>query len=76
MCIRDRNCDLLAINKIDLAPYVGADLAVMERDAKAVRGNKPSLFINCKTGQGVEKVVDHLVRDILFESPPKAVARA
>ena len=70
------NCDLLAINKIDLAPYVGADLAVMERDAKAVRGNKPSLFINCKTGQGVEKVVDHLVRDILFESPPKAVARA
>jgi urease accessory protein len=70
------NCDLLVINKVDLAPYVGADLAVMERDAKTVRGDKPSLFINCRTGQGVEKVVDHLVRDILFESPPKAVARA
>jgi urease accessory protein len=70
------NCDLLVINKVDLAPYVGADLAVMERDAKTVRGNKPSLFINCKTGLGVEKVVDHLVKDILFESPPKTVARA
>jgi len=70
------NCDLLVINKVDLAPYVGADLAVMERDAKTVRGNKPTLFINCRTGQGVEKVVDHLVRDILFESPPKTVARA
>ena len=70
------NCDLLVINKVDLAPYVGADLGVMEKDAKTVRGDKPSLFINCRTGQGVEKVVDHLVRDILFESPPKAVARA
>ena len=70
------NCDLLVINKIDLAPYVGADLAVMEGDARAVRGNKPFLFINCKTGQGVEQVVDHLVKDVLFESPPKTVARA
>jgi urease accessory protein len=70
------NCDLLVINKVDLAPYVGADLAVMEGDARAVRGNKPFLFINCKTGQGVEQVVDHLVKDVLFESPPKTVARA
>lgn len=70
------NCDLLVINKIDLAPYVGADLAVMEGDARAVRGNKPFLFINCKTGQGVEQVVDYLVKDVLFESPPKTVARA
>jgi urease accessory protein len=70
------NCDLLVINKIDLAPYVGADLAVMEGDAKTVRGDKPSLFINCKTGRGVEEVVDHLVRDVLFESPPRSVAGA
>jgi len=70
------NCDLLVINKIDLAPYVGADLAVMEGDAKTVRGDKPSLFINCKTGRGVEEVVDHLIKDILFESPPKSVAEA
>src|SRR5947208_11590017 len=60
------NCDLLVINKIDLAPYVEADLAVMEGDARAVRGNKPFLFTNCKTGQGVEGVVDHIVKDVLF----------
>jgi urease accessory protein len=70
------NCDLLVINKIDLAPYVEADLAVMEGDARAVRGNKPFLFTNCKTGQGVEGVVDHIVKDVLFESPPKTVAVA
>jgi urease accessory protein len=68
-------CDLLVINKIDLAPHVGADLAVMEMDAKQVRGNKPYTFVNCKTGQGVREVADHIVRDVLFESPPKAVAR-
>ena len=44
-------CDLLVINKIDLAPHVGADLSIMERDAKAVRGDKPSVFVNSKTGQ-------------------------
>jgi len=70
------NCDLLVINKIDLAPYVGADLAVMEGDARAVRVGKPFLFTNCKTGQGVEEVVDHIVKDVLFESPPKNVAVA
>ncbi|MGH9918433.1 MAG: GTP-binding protein, partial [Nitrososphaerales archaeon] len=70
------NCDLLVINKIDLAPYVGADLAVMEGDARVVRGNKPYLLTNCRTGQGVEQVVDHIVRDVLFDSPPKTVAVA
>ncbi len=68
-------CDLLVINKIDLAPIVGADLSVMDRDAKIVRETKPYVFVNCKTGEGVEKVSDHLVRDVLFESPPKAIAR-
>jgi urease accessory protein len=64
-------CDLLVINKIDIAPYVGADLKIMERDAAAVRGSKPSIFVNSKTGQGIEQVVFHLIRDVLFDSPPK-----
>ena len=64
-------CDLLVINKIDIAPYVGADLKIMERDAAIVRGNKPSIFVNSKTGQGIEEVVFHLIRDVLFDSPPK-----
>lgn len=68
-------CDLLVINKIDLAPHVGADLTVMENDAKGVRGSRPYAFVNCKTGQGIREVADHIIRDVLFESPPKAVAR-
>jgi urease accessory protein len=66
------NCDLLVINKIDIAPYVGADLKIMERDAKIVRGNRPTLFVNSKTGQGVNAVVSHIIRDILFEALPKS----
>ena len=69
------NCDLLVINKIDLAPHVGADLSIMERDAKEVRGNKPYVLVNCRTGQGIKEVTEHLVRDVLFESAPKAVVR-
>lgn len=69
------NCDLLVVNKIDIAPYVGADLGIMERDAKIVRGDKPYVFVNCKTGQGVKKVAEHIIRDVLFESPPKAVVK-
>ena len=68
------SCDLLVINKIDLAPYVGADLGIMERDAKAVRGNKPYVLVNCQTGQGVKEVTEHIIRDVLFESAPKAIA--
>jgi len=67
-------CDLLVINKIDLAPHVGADLKVMERDAKAVRGSKPFEFVNCRTGEGIDRVAGHIVRDVLFELPPKARA--
>src|ERR671923_457031 len=68
-------CDLLAINKIDIAPYVGADLSIMERDAKAVRGNKPYVLVNSRTGQGAKEVTEYIIRDVLFESPPKAVAK-
>jgi urease accessory protein len=68
-------CDLLVINKIDLAPHVGADLAIMERDAKEVRGDKPYVLVNSKTGQGIEQVTEHIIRDILFESLPKTVAK-
>ena len=59
--------DLLIINKIDLAPLVGADLSVMERDAKAQRGDKPQVFTNLKEGVGVEAVIDWIKRDVLFE---------
>ncbi len=52
--------DLLVINKIDLAPYVGASLEIMERDAKKMRGNKPFVFTNLKTGQGVTTVIDFI----------------
>lgn len=48
--------DLLVINKIDLAPMVGADLGVMERDARAMRGTKPFVFTNLKTGEGLAEV--------------------
>jgi urease accessory protein len=50
--------DLLVINKIDLAPLVGADLQVMERDAKTMRGNKPFVFTNLKTQKGFDDVVN------------------
>lgn len=65
------NCDLLVINKIDIAPYVGADLQIMERDAKIVRGNKPTVFVNSKTGQGVDAVVSFIIKDVLFDTLPK-----
>ena len=48
--------DLLIINKTDLAPYVGADLAVMDRDAKRMRGLRPFVFTNLKTGEGLDVV--------------------
>jgi len=53
--------DLLVINKVDLAPLVGADLSVMERDARQMRGARPFVFTNLKTGEGAESVVDFLI---------------
>ncbi|MBU1138057.1 MAG: urease accessory protein UreG [Proteobacteria bacterium] len=49
--------DLLVINKIDLAPLVGASLAVMDRDTKKMRGDRPYIFANMKTGQGVDDIL-------------------
>ena len=60
--------DLLVINKIDLAPYVGADLSVMERDSKRMRGDRPFVFTNLRDGTGVDRVVDWIRRELLFES--------
>ena len=61
------SCDLLVINKIDLAPHVGADLNTMENDARKIRKNKPFLFVNCKNGNGVEKIAEQVVNDLLFD---------
>jgi urease accessory protein len=58
--------DLLVINKIDLAPYVGADLGVMERDAKRMRGEKPFVFTNLREGDGADAIVSWIRRDLLF----------
>jgi urease accessory protein len=58
--------DLLIINKIDLAPYVGASLEVMDRDAKKMRGERPFVFTNLKTGTGVQTVRDFIVRQGLL----------
>jgi urease accessory protein len=69
------NCDLLVINKIDIAPYVGADLKIMERDAKIVRKSKPTVFVNSKTGQGVNSVVSFIIKDVLFDTLPKSSNR-
>ncbi|MFZ1890045.1 MAG: urease accessory protein UreG [Candidatus Binataceae bacterium] len=59
---------LLVINKIDLAPYVGADLGVMERDAKRARGERPFVFTNLRQGTGADAVVDWINRELLFAS--------
>ncbi|WP_275784336.1 urease accessory protein UreG [Pararhizobium gei] len=52
--------DLLVINKKDLAPYVGADLGVMERDANRMRSEKPFVFTDMKRGDGIDRIVDFL----------------
>ena len=58
--------DLLVINKIDLAPYVGASLEVMDRDARAMRGERPFVFSNLKEGRGLDEIVSFIERRGLF----------
>jgi urease accessory protein len=66
-----RFSDLLLINKITLAPHVGADLAVMGRDAKAQRGARPFLFCDLKSEQGLDAVIAWIEREVLFATKPK-----
>jgi len=58
--------DLMVINKIDLAPHVNVNLDRMVSEATEVRGGKPVLLTNCATGEGVNRVMDQLVHDVLF----------
>ena len=58
---------LLVINKIDIAQYVGSSLEVMERDSKKMRGDKPFLFTNVRGREGVDKVIEWIKSDVLFE---------
>ncbi len=60
--------DLLVINKIDLAPYVGASLEVMESDTKRMRGDKPFVFTNLKKHIGKEKIIDFIVSEGMLQS--------
>ena len=55
--------DLLVINKIDLAPHVGASLEVMARDTKRMRGESPHVFTNLKTGQGLDEIVEFIIQE-------------
>ena len=58
--------DLLVINKIDLAPYVGASLDIMERDARKMRGEKPFLFTDLKKGAGIEEIESFIIKQGLL----------
>ncbi len=59
--------DILVINKIDLAPWVHADLEVMRRDSLAMRPGKPFIFTNCMTGEGIDELVKLIYQEALFE---------
>ncbi|MFA9439779.1 urease accessory protein UreG [Uliginosibacterium sp. sgz301328] len=59
--------DLLVINKIDLAPMVGASLEVMDRDARKMRGERPFVFSNLKTGQGLAEIIDFIEKQGLMQ---------
>ena len=63
-----RFSDLMIVNKTDLAPYVGADLGVMERDSKTMRGDRPTLFCDLKSHKGLDDVVEWVKRECLFEA--------
>ena len=71
-----RHSDLLIINKIDLAPLVGADLGVMDRDAKAQRGTRPFVFCDLKREHNLAAVIAWLERNVLFARQPKIAAVA
>lgn len=60
-------CDLLVVNKYDLAPYVNVDLEQMKRDTSHARGEKPYLFSNCATGDGVDEIVNLIIDAVVFQ---------
>ena len=69
--------DLLVINKIDLAPYVGASLDVMDRDTRRMRGEAPYVFANLRAGEGVDEIIAFIVREGMLDTgaavdPPAA----
>jgi urease accessory protein len=67
--------DLLVINKIDLAPMVGASLEVMAHDAKKMRGSRPFVFTNLKTGHGLQEIIEFVIKQgMLVESAQKDAA--
>ncbi|MFA7437699.1 urease accessory protein UreG [Castellaniella sp.] len=66
--------DILVINKKDLAPYVDASLEVMDRDSKRMRGNKPFVFTNCKTGEGIDALIELIMDMALFDVKPQLKA--
>jgi len=68
--------DLLVINKIDLAPHVNASLQVMEADSRLMRGEKPFIFTNCMTGEGIEAVIATIRHDLLFDVEPARPPRS
>ena len=59
--------DLLVINKVDLAPFVGADVDLMVKEGLEVRGGKHLVLTNCKTGEGIEEVANHIINNVLFD---------
>jgi urease accessory protein len=63
---------LLIINKVDLAPYVGADLAVMDRDSRKMRGTKPFIFTNMREGKGLKEAIEWIERYVLLHDSATA----
>lgn len=60
-------CDLLVINKVDLAPHVRADLDIIRRDARVVRKDRPVVYTNCLNGMGIDEIIEHLASQVLME---------
>lgn len=67
--------DILVINKTDLAPYVGASLEVMDQDSRMMRKEKPFVFTNCKTGEGIDRLIDLIRENVLFDLAFEAAPR-
>lgn len=67
-----QSCDLLVINKTDLAPHVGASLDTMRQDSVRMRRGKPFLMSDCRGGTGMAEIARRIVSDLLFDQPPKA----